>query len=497
MSSSGTFALSLISHTNVGKTTLARTLLGRDIGEVRDEAHVTLEAERHTMIESPAGDRLQLWDTPGFGDSVRLAKRLAQAGNPIGWFLTEVWDRFRDRAFWSSQRAVRNIVEQADVVLYLVSAAEGPHDAGYLDAELKVMDLIGKPVIVLLNQLGPPHAPADEAAEIARWQERLRGGSSVREVLALDAFARCWVQEGRLLDAVAAVLPAERRVAFDRLREAWAQRGRATWHAAMGVLAERLARASLDQETLAAADWTDRLSSVGAVLGLRRDGAHTPRDIAMRTLAERLDADIRRSTDRLIRLHGLEGHATEVVLTRLAEHFAVNEAVDEGKAAIWGGLVAGALAGLKADIVSGGLTMGGGLLAGGVLGALSAAGVARGVNVMRGVDVTTLHWEDKVLDGLARSALLGYLAVAHYGRGRGDWAESEHPAFWGEAVDAVMADHGAALQGIWARHRGAGSSRSAELTQALQAWLIDASGALLLRLYPTARLPRQPTPSLD
>ena len=43
-----TIRLSLVSHTNVGKTTLARTLLGRDIGEVRDEAHVTQLVERHT-----------------------------------------------------------------------------------------------------------------------------------------------------------------------------------------------------------------------------------------------------------------------------------------------------------------------------------------------------------------------------------------------------------------------------------------------------------------
>ena len=34
-------SLSLVSHTNAGKTTLARTLLGRDIGEVRDAPHVT------------------------------------------------------------------------------------------------------------------------------------------------------------------------------------------------------------------------------------------------------------------------------------------------------------------------------------------------------------------------------------------------------------------------------------------------------------------------
>ena len=36
--------LSLVSHTNVGKTTLARTLLGKDVGEVSDRAHVTEES---------------------------------------------------------------------------------------------------------------------------------------------------------------------------------------------------------------------------------------------------------------------------------------------------------------------------------------------------------------------------------------------------------------------------------------------------------------------
>jgi hypothetical protein len=34
-------------------------------------------------------------------------------------------------------------------------------------------------------------------------------------------------------------------------------------------------------------------------------------------------------------------------------------------------------------------------------------------------------------------ALLRYLAVAHYGRGRGDYEESEHPAFWRTAVASL------------------------------------------------------------
>jgi hypothetical protein len=68
----------LVSHTNNGKTTLARTLVGIDVGEVRDAAHVTVFAESHVLQNSAEqGDRLLLWDTPGFGDSVRLLKRLA------------------------------------------------------------------------------------------------------------------------------------------------------------------------------------------------------------------------------------------------------------------------------------------------------------------------------------------------------------------------------------------------------------------------------------
>src|SRR5204862_8249791 len=111
--------------------------------------------------------------------------------------------------------------------------------------------------------------------------------------------------------------------------------------------------------------------------------------------------------------------------------------------------------GLKADIASGGMTFGAGLLAGGVLGALGGLGVARGFNLVRGTDRPSLAWTDAVLDELTRSALLGYLAVVHYGRGRGEWAESEHPAHWSEAVDAVLSSRRDTLHALWAR-RAAG-----------------------------------------
>ena len=166
-------SLSLVSHTNAGKTTLARTLLGRDIGEVRDAPHVTEFADAHVLVETSAGDRLLLWDTPGFGDSVRLVRRLRQSEHPIGRFLSEVWDRWKDRPFWASQQAIRNTRDEADVLLYLVNASESIEAAGYVQPEMELLGWIGKPVVVLVNQLGAPRAGDVEAAEVARWRASL------------------------------------------------------------------------------------------------------------------------------------------------------------------------------------------------------------------------------------------------------------------------------------------------------------------------------------
>lgn len=480
-----TVTLCLVSHTNVGKTTLARTLLGRDIGEVRDEAHVTSQSESHLLVAAASGEQLMLCDTPGFGDSVRLAKRLSQAGQPIGWFMSEVWDRFRDRAFWSSQRAVRSVLDAADVVLYLVNASETPAAAAHVDAEMKVLQLICKPVIVLLNQLGRPRPAAEEAAEVEQWRGHLTRWSVVHATLALDAFARCWVQEATLLDAVALALPPPRREVFAPLREAWQARQREVMGQAMRLLAERLVTTALDVEPVAEAGWSARLKEVGAALGLRRD-AGSPRELAMQSLAGRAEAALRETTDALIRLHGLDGRATAVVLRRLADHYAAREPLDERKAALIGGMATGAAAGLKADIATGGLTLGGGLIAGALIGALGAAGLARGYNLVRGVSTPTLSWSELALTGLLRSALLAYLAVIHHGRGRGPWADEEPAPFWNERVDAVIGHQQATWQGLWSRiddARGDAGEKAALLDDVTLA-LDDAVRELLDALYP-------------
>jgi hypothetical protein len=476
--------LSLISHTNVGKTTLARTLVGRDVGEVRDAPHVTEAAEGYVLAETPEGDVLRLWDTPGFGDSARLARRLEQSGNPIGWFLSQVWDRFRDRPLWSSQRAVRNVREQADLSLYLVNASEDPADAGYVDPEMRILAWLGKPAIVLLNQSGEPRPRAEEEADVARWRKAVGHHAFVRDVLPLDAFARCWVQEFVLLAAVGAALPEPKRQAFARLAEAWRARRTETFAASMAAIAEHLARVACDRERLDQQGVGARLREVGKAMGLGSAESGSSKDRAMRALATRLDAGTRETLDRLVRAHALEGAAAGEVLARMAADFEVAAPVDEGKAALVGGIVSGALTGLAADLAAGGLTFGAGLLAGGILGALGSAGLARGFNLVSGQAEASVRWSEDVLHGLVQAALLQYLAVAHYGRGRGQWRASEYPPFWKEEVAAILAPRREAFQSIW-RERGDGGD-PVQLVALLREPLEDAALDVLERLYPGA-----------
>jgi hypothetical protein len=477
-------ALSLISHTNVGKTALARTLLGRDVGEVRDEAHVTATADRYPMVESQARDVLALWDTPGFGDSARLARRLAALDKPILGFLAMTWDRFRDRALWSSQQAVRNVRDEADVVLYLVNAAEMPGDAGYVEPELTILAWIGKPVIVLLNQTGPPRGAAHEAAEVARWRDALGPQPLIRGVLSLDAFARCWVQEGTLLREVAKALPADKQEAFARLAAAWQHKRRRQFDDAMVAIAEPIARAACDRVAMPQAGFRGSLVEAGKAIGLGAGRDDSVKAEAMRTLSARLDADIRASTDRLIALHELDGRAAAEVTARLLENVTAETPVHEGKAAVIGGFVSGALTGLAADLASGGLTFGAGLLAGGVVGAVGAAGLARGFNLVRGRTGTTIRWSDEFVATLVPAAILRYLAVAHYGRGRGEWAAGEYPPFWRDEVVAAIAREGGVATEL--AMRADESCNIQSLAVAWRAKLGAVALATLAALYPDA-----------
>ena len=464
--------LSLVSHTNVGKTSLARTLLRRDVGLVLDQAHVTDQAEVFELIRLDRGPRLLLADTPGFGDSNRLLKRLRRSDRPVWWFLQQTWDRYTDRPFWCSQQATLNVRDQADLVLYLVNATEEPDEAGYVDHELDLLDWLGVPVWILLNQTGDtsfqnrPLAP-----RIERWQEHTRRFQVVRGVGALDAYNRCWVEEDQLLRDLEPLLPEPLQAPMAELREAWNARNLETMDRCVGAIAGYLAAAALDRETLSS-----------------RRPSKTEKEAAMGALGRRVSDASEDLMAELLARHQLEGSVAAEIDKQL-DAFSVEDEdlLDTERGALLGGMVSGAVGGLAADLMAGGLTFGGGMLAGAILGAVGGAGLARGYRMVKGDKLPSVAWSQTFLDSLAAQAMLRYLAVAHFGRGRGEFRDQEASRRWLDAVTAELKSRHSEWQRAWeslTNHRDALSPENAARRARP---LVDRSiRAILLRGYPRA-----------
>lgn len=187
-----------------------------------------------------------------------------------------------------------------------------------------------------------------------------------------------WLPEGRLLQALQAALDGDPRLL--RLADSWTRRAQAAFDADLATLAATLARIAAMRAPVADEGFLARRSEAEA---------------ARATLAAMLDTELQAA-----------GAAPALAA-------ALHGKVGEGRAALVGGVVTGALAGLKADLLSGGLTMGGGTLIGAALGALGGAGVARGLNVVRGTDRSYAAWDAEAMAAITETLLLRRLVQAH------------------------------------------------------------------------------------
>jgi hypothetical protein len=205
----------------------------------------------------------------------------------------------------------------------------------------------------------------------------------------------------------------------------------------------------------------------------------------MGQLATRLGEATAASTDELIKLHGLSGKAARKVLERVSDDYAHQAKTPEGATAALGGMVSGAIGGLAADLAAGGLTLGGGMIVGAILGGLGGTGIAKGFNLARGEDTSSVRWSSELLERLTVTAVLRYLAVAHFGRGRGEWAEGEHPKFWQKVVEEAVAERRLDLSRIL-KSSGTAVSDPGRL-QALTELMQQLGSATLTKLYPDTR----------
>jgi predicted GTPase len=426
-------AISLAGHTNNGKTTLTRTLLRTDVGFVDDRPHVTDIAAGHTLHKDQYAEII-LWDLPGFGDSVRLKKRLQQNGL-IGWLVAS-YDRWRDRPLWCSQQCLKNAKNDADVILYLIDSGVSPESGMDIRAELEVLGMIEKPVILLLNQTGLPDAERDQVL-VQSWLDALNDLPFIQDAIPMDGWMRCWVQEGILFQKIATLLPLEKQEVYHRIIREWK-----TIHhdqvlkISIEIMAKALIETATDFEIIEKESLLDKTKGV-------LSNEQTPQsERARAALVEKLLKRSREMMEELLKANKLEGTPKDRVDSIIEGIKTTNPDAPPEAIALLSGIGSGLLTGLLADIKAGGMTFGGGAVAGALIGGLAAYALGRGYQKIKVKDgAARLKWSEVFLIDEWLASGMRYLMIAHFGRGQGQWNEpltESMPQRWKQSIDQWM-----------------------------------------------------------
>ncbi|MGJ0534801.1 MAG: GTPase/DUF3482 domain-containing protein [Methylocystis sp.] len=340
--------LAVVGHTNVGKTSLLRTLT-RDVGfgEVSHSPSTTRHVEGARLsVDGQA--LLELYDTPGLEDAIALLDYLERLDRPgerldgparLARFLdaSEARQRFEQEA-----KVLRQLLA-SDAGLYVIDARE-PVLAKYRD-ELAVLAMAGRPLLPVLNFVAAGQHREDD------WREALaRLGLHAR--VAFDTVAPPLDGERRLYESLALLLETARPPLQRLIDDHEAQR-QARRHSGARLIAELL----LD------------------CAACRRGVAPQPtlEQGAIRELREAVRQREQRCVEALLRLYAFrpqDARAGELPLLdgRWGDDLFNPETLKQLGLKVGGGMAAGAATGVGIDLLVGGVTLGAAAALGAVLG---------------------------------------------------------------------------------------------------------------------------------
>lgn len=340
--------LAVVGHTNVGKTSLLRTLT-RDVGfgEVSHRPSTTRHVEGARL--SVGGEALlELYDTPGLEDAIALLDYLERLDRPgerldgparLERFLqgSEARQRFEQEA-----KVLRQLLA-SHAGLYVIDARE-PVLAKYRD-ELEVLASCGKPLLPVLNFV------ASQQHREPEWREAL-ARLGLHALVRFDSVAPPEDGERRLYESLALMLE-DARPALQRLID--------------DQQAQRLARQQSGKRLIA-----ELLLDCAAC---RRSVAAEPAAEALAIEALRQDVRQReqRCVEALLKLYAFrreDADAGDLPLLdgRWGDDLFNPETLKLLGVRLGSGVAAGAAAGAGVDLLVGGLTLGAAALAGAIAG---------------------------------------------------------------------------------------------------------------------------------
>lgn len=348
--------LAVVGHTNVGKTSLLRTLT-RDVGfgEVSHRPSTTrhVEGARLSVDGQPL---LELYDTPGLEDAIALLDYLERVERPgerldgparLERFLqgSEARQRFEQEA-----KVLRQLLA-SDAGLYVIDARE-PVLAKYRD-ELEVLASCGKPLLPVLNFV------SSQQHREPQWREAL-ARLGLHALVRFDNVAPPEDGERRLYESLALLLE-DARPRLQRLID--------------DQQAQRIARQQSGKRLIA------ELLLDCAACRRSVEGEPTAQAQAIEALHQAVRQREQRCVEALLKLYAFrrdDAHASDLPLLdgRWGDDLFNPETLKQLGVRVGGGVAAGAAAGAGVDLLAGGLTLGVAALAGAIAG--GALQTARG-----------------------------------------------------------------------------------------------------------------------
>ncbi|KXG80599.1 GTPase/DUF3482 domain-containing protein [Pseudomonas mosselii] len=340
--------LAVVGHTNVGKTSLLRTLT-RDVGfgEVSHRPSTTrhVEGARLSVEGEPL---LELYDTPGLEDAIALLDYLERLERPgerldgparLERFLqgSEARQRFEQEA-----KVLRQLLA-SNAGLYVIDARE-PVLAKYRD-ELEVLAGCGKPLLPVLNFV------ASSKHREPEWREAL-ARLGLHALVRFDSVAPPEDGERRLYESLALLLE-DARPALQRLIDDQQAQRQARRHSGKRLIAELLLDCAACRRSVEA----EPAAEARAIEALRQDVRQREQ----------------RCVESLLKLYAFrreDANAGDLPLLdgRWGDDLFNPETLKLLGVRLGSGVAAGAAAGAGVDLLVGGLTLGAAALAGAIAG---------------------------------------------------------------------------------------------------------------------------------
>ncbi|NLD00355.1 MAG: DUF3482 domain-containing protein [Gammaproteobacteria bacterium] len=341
--------LAVVGHTNVGKTSLLRTLT-RDVGfgAISHRPSTTQHVEGARL--SVDGEALiELYDTPGFEDAVALYDYLEQlprqgerldGPEQVQRFLhsSEAGQRFEQEA-----KVLRQLL-QSDAGFYVIDARE-PVLAKYRD-ELAILAMCGKPLLPVLNFVNSP-----EQRE-AQWREVL-ARLGLHAVVRFDTITPPVDGEQRLYENLSLVLDSQ-RPRLQRLIDYNQAQVQVRRSAAYRLIADLLVDVS----------------------ACRRSVHPDHLDAAIQELHDDVRQREQRCVEALLKLYAFRkddalAAALPLEEGRWGDDLFNPATMKQMGVKLGGGMAAGAVTGAGIDLITGGLSLGMGTVVGAAVGGLT------------------------------------------------------------------------------------------------------------------------------